>query len=59
MDRITTTSVDSDGEELPVDTTWLVVDDWPGPTVWGWRGGLDRMRWAVDPLDNWFTFAAA
>jgi hypothetical protein len=32
------------------------VPDWPGPTVLGWRGCLDRFRWAIDPDDEVFYF---
>ena len=53
------TFVGVEKEELPIDATWLIIEDWPGPTVLGWRGCLERMRFAVDPLDNWFYFASA
>jgi hypothetical protein len=59
IDRMALTFVGVDDEELPVDATWMIIADWPGPTVLGWRGCLERMRFAVDPLDNWFYFAAA
>jgi len=44
------------GEALEVDATWLIVEDWPGPMVLGWRACLERLRFALDPLDNWFHF---
>jgi hypothetical protein len=46
-------------ETLVIDATWLIIEDWPGPTVLGWRGGLERIQWAMVPMDNWFYFAAA
>jgi hypothetical protein len=45
------------GEDLTVEATWLVVPEWPGPTVLGWRGCLERFRWAIDPDDEAFYFA--
>jgi hypothetical protein len=40
-----------------VDCSWLVIDAWPGPPILGWRGCLERFRFAIDPVDNWFYFA--
>ncbi len=44
-------------EWLSFECTWLIIEDWPGPVVLGWRGCLERMRFATEPLDNWFYFA--
>jgi hypothetical protein len=46
-----------EGASLEIDATCFISPDWPGPTVLGWRGGLERMRFALDPNDNWFYFA--
>ena len=37
--------------------TWFVSEDWPGPNVLGWKGCLERMRFALDPSDESFYFA--
>lgn len=37
------------GLDLPVAATVLVVAGWPGPTVLGYRGLLERVRFALDP----------
>ena len=46
----------SEGEELPVEATWFVSPDWPGPLVIGWKGCLERLRFALDPGDESFYF---
>jgi hypothetical protein len=58
-DRIYVTFDGANGTQLVIEATWLVIEDWTGPTVFGWRGGMERMRFAIDPLDNWFYFASA
>jgi hypothetical protein len=57
IDRLELTFRGFNGESLMIDGTWLIIEDWPGPTVLGWKGCLERMRFAVDPMDNWFYFA--
>lgn len=37
------------GVDLDVDATVLVLPTWPGPTVLGVRGFLERFRIAIDP----------
>lgn len=44
------------GEAVRIDATWFVCPDWPGPMVIGWKGGLERIRFAVDPGDERFYF---
>ena len=48
------------GQGLTVDGTVLVVPDWPGPPVLGYRGLLEHMRFALDPggapNEPWFYF---
>ena len=40
-----------------MDATWFVAPDWPGPSVIGWRGCLERMRFALDPGEEAFYFS--
>jgi hypothetical protein len=37
------------GESLSLEATVAVLADWPGPTVLGFHGFLDRIRLALDP----------
>jgi hypothetical protein len=46
----------SEGDELPVEATWFVSADWPGPLVIGWKGCLERLRFALDPGHESFYF---
>jgi hypothetical protein len=50
------------GMDLDVDATVLVLPAWPGPTVLGVSGFLDRIRIAIDPgaplADSIFFFGA-
>lgn len=43
--------VDS-GEDLTVEATVMVIQDWCGPVVLGFKSFLDKIRWACDPTDN-------
>ena len=45
------------GGPLDLDATWFVAPDWPGPMVLGWKGCLERIRFALDPTQEWFYFA--
>jgi hypothetical protein len=45
------------GEDLEVPATWFISEDWPGPVVIGWKGCLERMRFALDPGEDAFYFA--
>jgi hypothetical protein len=45
------------GEPYVVEATWFVSLDWPGPMVLGWKGCLERFRWAIDPEEEAFYFA--
>lgn len=45
------------GLETRVEATWFVSADWPGPAVLGWKGVLERIRFAIDPSDETFHFA--
>ncbi|MGV3720836.1 MAG: hypothetical protein ACO1SX_07990 [Actinomycetota bacterium] len=46
-----------EGQETQVDATWFVSAEWPGPAVLGWKGALERIRFAIDPADETFYFA--
>jgi hypothetical protein len=37
------------GTDLQVDSTVMVTPEWTGPTVLGFRGFLERLRFALDP----------
>jgi hypothetical protein len=56
--RLPITFVPDEGEPVEVEATWFLSADWPGPMVIGWRGRLERMRFACDPGENDFYFAA-
>lgn len=58
IDRIDISFRGFNDRSLVVDCTWLIIEGWPGPTIMGWNGCLERMRWAVEPMDNWFYFGA-
>jgi hypothetical protein len=38
-----------EGGSLEIDATWFISPDWPGPIVLGWKGCLERLRFALDP----------
>ena len=44
-------------ESVEVDATWFISRDWPGPMVIGWKGCLERIRFALDPSEDAFCFA--
>jgi hypothetical protein len=48
------------GSLLEIDATWFISADWPGPVVLGWKGCLERLRFALDPTPGheWFFFGA-
>jgi len=55
--RISVSFIADEGDAVPVEATWFVAPDWPGPAVIGWKGCLERMRFALDPSDQSFYFA--
>jgi hypothetical protein len=57
--RIPLILVAEEGESLDVEATWFVSGDWPGPAVIGWKGCLERIRFALDPTLDLFYFAEA
>lgn len=46
-----------EGEPTEVEATWFLSPDWPGPLVIGWKGCLERIRFAFDPREDTFYFA--
>lgn len=44
------------GEDLDVDATVFVSSEWNGPSVFGYTGMLERIRFALDPETNLFYF---
>ena len=47
-----------EGEDLELEATVFVSPDWRGPSVLGYTGVLDRVRFAVDPRTNRFYFGS-
>jgi hypothetical protein len=45
------------GDTVEVEATWFVSIEWPGPMVIGWKGCLERLRFALDPGEDSFYFA--
>ena len=58
LQRIPVTFPAADGDPLVIEATWFVSDEWPGPIVIGWKGCLERMRFALNPTDDVFYFAS-
>lgn len=56
LERMTIRFPAQDGEAIDVDATWFVSPEWPGPTVLGWRGCLERFRFTFEPVEQWFYF---
>lgn len=46
-----------EGGDVSTEATWFVSADWPGPPVLGWKGCLERIRFALDPAEESFYFA--
>jgi hypothetical protein len=47
-----------DGEALLFQATCFVSHEWPGPMVLGWKGCLERIRFALAPDEDAFYFAS-
>lgn len=58
LERLPLTFTAEEGEEVEIDATWFVSEQWPGPLVIGWTGCLERMPFALDPSpgEEWFYF---
>ena len=48
----------TEGDNVVVEATWFISEDWPGPAVIGWKGCLERFRFALDPSDDSFYFGS-
>ncbi len=48
--------VADEGDSLRVGATVWVSSEWPGGNFLGYGGLLERIRFAVDPSDNFFYF---
>lgn len=46
------------GTSAEIDSTCFVSDQWPGPPVIGWKGCLERMKFAIDPSLDRFYFGS-
>ena len=57
LERIPVRFPAEEGIPLDFEATWFISPDWTGPSVLGWRGGLERFHWAPDPEEEWFYFA--
>lgn len=58
LQRLPLTFVATEGQELAIDATWFVNADWPGPLVLGWKGCLERTRFALDPAEERLYFGS-
>lgn len=58
LDRLLVRFHADQGEGLDLEATWFISPDWPGPAVVGWKGCLERFRFALDPEENTFYFGA-
>jgi hypothetical protein len=47
--RIPISLVADQGQNLQVDATAVFLPDWPGPTILGFHGFIERIRLAFDP----------
>jgi hypothetical protein len=47
----------AEGDSLTIDATWFVSPEWLGPLVLGWKGCLERFRFALDPHAERFYFS--
>lgn len=60
--RLPVTLLANDGRELEISATVLLAPDWDGPPVLGYRGLLERIRFALDPgvtdAEQWMYFGA-
>jgi hypothetical protein len=59
LERLPITFKATEGDHLTIEATCFVSDEWLGPIVIGWKGCLERMRFALDPTDDTFYFASS
>lgn len=58
LERLPVVFEAEDGAPLAVEATWFVSPEWTGPAVIGWKGCLERMRFAIDPFTERWYFAS-
>jgi hypothetical protein len=58
LGRLTIRFPAAEGQSLEVDTTCFASEGWLGPMVVGWKGCLERIRFGLDPSDQFFYFGA-
>jgi hypothetical protein len=48
----------AEGDELTINASWFIPDNWVGPVVIGWSGCLEGFRCALDPTpaNEYFYF---
>lgn len=46
----------AEGLSVSVEATWFVSEHWFGPAILGWKGCLERFRFALDQRDSSFCF---
>lgn len=54
--RLPLALVAEEGETLDVEAMWFVSIEWPGPAIIGWKGCLERVRFALDPTEEQLYF---
>ncbi|MBI4000481.1 MAG: hypothetical protein HY348_01690 [Nitrospira defluvii] len=59
LKRIPVEILADQGESLSVEATVAVLPDWHHGTFIGYAGLLERIKFAVDPSDNYFYFGPA
>jgi aspartyl protease len=57
LERIPVYFVAEEGESVEVEATWFLSEGCIGPPVIGWKGCLERVRFALDPGEEQFYFA--
>ncbi len=58
LNRLPLNFIAESGDSLQIEATCFISGDWPGPPVIGWKGCLERIRFAIDPSLNRFYFGA-
>lgn len=58
LERLPLSITAESGDSLQIEATCFICEDWPGPPVIGWKGCLERIRFAIEPSLNRFYFGA-
>jgi hypothetical protein len=56
LERTSIYIIADEGESLRIEATVWVSREWPGGNFLGYGGLLERIRFAIDPGDNFFYF---